>query len=244
MKLDRYSDALACLPLESVVIDDFFSYTDTQLWTKSLTGTAAVAMAAGVGGILQFTTGATANSPAVVALTNATFKMQAGGAIYAEFLAQYTEANTNNAYIAFGISSVVSSSLLTSATGVPVNSFSGALLYKPVGTTQWSCISSNGTTQNITAGSPTTTGATGGSGGNGYRRYRIEWHDVDGSNTEVTYFIDNQPVLDTTAFHRPIKQTITEASAAAMKPVIYFANASTTGETLNLDYAAAMQRRF
>ena len=246
MKLLRYPDWMANMAFQTMVHDEFTEYVDTQRWTKAVNGTGAAAAiaAGGTGVVLQLSSGTVANGSAIVAFTNAAFKYLAGCVWSCEFYAQYAEANTNNAIIGLGMSSVVTSSLLADSTGVPASSFSGALLYKPQGTLNWSAISSVGTTQNITAGNQSTTGTTGGPFNNGYRLFRIEARDVDGTNFEVTYFIDNAPLLDTTSFHRPIKHTIALTSAAAMKPVIFLKGVNgTTAETLNVEAFWAMQRR-
>jgi hypothetical protein len=153
---------------------------------------------------------------------------------------QYTEASTNQAAIAVGLASVTSTSLITSTTGVPDTSMSAALIYKQTGDTYWRCITSNGSTQALNQSvqssqqTPTTN----------YVTLRIEGRDVDGSNTEVTFFLNDEPLIDNST-HRPIKQIVAEASAAAMYAVLALKNVGgANSETLLVDYVYANQRRF
>ncbi len=146
---------------------------------------------------------------------------------------------TNQAAVAFGLSSVVSTSLLTTTTGVPVNSFSGALMYKQSGDTYVRAITSNSTTQTLNASAQSSQPATAAN----YQSWRLEGRDVDGSNMEVTFFLNDAPLLDQT-FHRPIKQTVAIASAAAMNLVLMLKNVGgANSEVLNVDYIYGAQRR-
>jgi hypothetical protein len=224
------------------VFDDFVSYIDAQLWTKTVgAGAAAAILANTPGGILSLTTGGTQNITANIALTNATFKLAKGRNWYAEALLQYTEAATNQAALCFGLSSVTDATLLTSTTGVPVSSFSGNLIYKQTGDTLWRTVASNGSTQTLTTASQSSQPAS----TTDYQALRIEGRDVDGSNYEVTYFLNDQPLLDNNAGqHRPIKHTVAIASISASKLVVMLKNVGgANSETLLVDYVAGFQRR-
>ena len=220
--------------------DDFSYYTDANNnWTKAVGSGGGVAMTAGAGGLLQLTTGGTQNIFASIATTNAVFKFLAGRNWYVEALINYTEVATNQAAVAFGLSSVISTSLLTNSTGVPVNSFSGALLYKQTGDTYLRAITSNGTTQTLTASAQSTQPATAAN----YQLWRMEGRDVDGSNMEVTFFLNESPIMDQT-FHRPIKQTVAISGAATMNLVLMLKNVGgANSEVLNVDYIYGAQRR-
>ncbi len=210
------------------------------MWTKTIGSGAAVAILANTaGGVLQLTTGATQNICANIAFTNANFKLAVGRNFYGECLLQYAEVSTNVAGVAFGFSSVVTSVLLQDTTGTPATSFSGALIYKQSGDTVWRAISSNVTTQTLTTGvqssqpSPTTQ----------YQNLAIEGRDVDGTNYEITFFVNDQPLLDSVS-HRPVKHTVAIASISAMKPVVLLKNpGGASSEILNVDYVFVGQRR-
>lgn len=222
------------------VWDDFGYYTDANnSWTKGGTGNTVGIVAATAGGILSIATDTTANHEAYVASTIANFQLLAGRNWFVEFFVQYTEANTNAAAVAVGLSSVTTG-ILVNTTGAPNSSFTGALIYKPEGVTTWSSVVSNGSTQTITAGQQSSqpTGAV-------YQSLRIEGRDVDGSNFEVTFFVNEVALLDNTAYHRPIKSRVAIASASAMKLLMYVkGTAGTNAETLLVDYAFGVQRRY
>lgn len=222
------------------VWDDFGYYTDANnFWTKGGTGNTVGIVASTAGGILSIATDTTTNHEAYVASTNADFQLLAGRNWFVEFFAQYTEANTNLAAVAVGLSSVTTG-ILANTTGAPNSSFTGALIYKAAGVTTWSSVVSNGSTQTITAGEQSSqpTGAV-------YQSLRIEGRDVDGSNFEVTFFVNEEPLLDNTAYHRPIKSRVAIASASAMKLLMYVKGTNgTNAETLLIDYALGLQRRY
>lgn len=239
MKLNVFPAALR-ERAQFTIVDEFASYTDTQLWTKSVTGGGTVAFAAGSngGGAIAITTGATLNDGGRLTLTNACIKLGKGQPFYAESILQYTETSTNNAMIAFGLSSVVTSSLLTDSTGVPLNNFTGMLIYKQVGDTYWRCVSSNGTTQTLTQSALSSQPAT----TTDFQLLRIEGRDVDGSNFEITYFLNDNPLTDYT-YHRPIKHTVAIASASAMKLIAMAKAGTTASEVLTVDQVIFLQRR-
>lgn len=241
MRLNRESDALQQIKLVTEIADDFLYYTDaTTNWTKAVgSGGGAAITAGGTGGILALTTGGTQNIFGSIASTVALFKFLPYRPMYFEVDLQYAEAATNQCAIAVGFSSVITTSLLTNTTGVPNSSMSAALIYKQTGDTNWRAITSNSTTQTLnqsvqtTQPSPTTL----------YQTLRIECRDVDGTNTEVTFFCNDAPLLDTNT-HRPIKQIVSQTSAAAMYAVLMVKNVGgANSETLNIDYVYCNQGR-
>jgi hypothetical protein len=218
------------------VDEDFHTYVDTQVWTKAGTGS-TIAPSGGAGGIMSLATGSTANNLANITTTNTQLKFLKNQPIYFECYAQYTEAATNQAAVAIGLTSVTST-ILADTTGALVGTFTGAVFYKTTGSTVWSVACSNGTTQTITVTDQTSqpTGAV-------YQRLAIEIHDIDGLNVEIAYFIDGVQVTDNVN-HRPVKHTAAIASAAAMKVNLFVKNlAGTTVETLLVDYVKYCQRR-
>ncbi len=241
MKLNRPSAYMA-EKLQMEIWDDFSEYIDAQRWTKSIGAGASAAITANTAnGVLNLTTGATQNIQALIAGTNANFKLLKGQPIYGECQLQYAETSTNNAGVAFGFSSVVTSVMLQDTTGIPATNFTGLLIYKQAGDTVWRTISSNGTTQTLSTAAqssqPTPTTL--------YQQLQIEARDVDGTNFEVTYFLNDAPLMYTAAPHRPIKDTIAIASASAMKLVVFAKNpGGASSEVISVDYVFGVQRRF
>lgn len=237
MKFNKYSELLGNLAGQHLLIDDFFEYTDTERWTKlAADAGSSVAIAASTdAGILQLITGAVDNNEAEVYATNAVWKGAAGKSWYAEALIQFSEANTNAANVAFGFCSANGANVLLDNGGGVAATYSGALIYKLDGGTVWRCNSSNGTTQTDTISGKT-------AGGSSYQKLGIEARDVDGSNYEVTFFVDDLPLYDST-FRRPIKQSVALSGLLAMRLLAYVKAGSGSSETLNVDYLAALKAR-
>lgn len=225
------------------LMDDFLSYTDTQLFTKLASdGGSSVAITAGAGGLLALTTGGTDNNEAMVATTNAVYSMADGKGLIFECRAQYAEANTSAANVAFGVSSAAAADLLVDNGAGPATSMSGALIFKVDGGTAFKCVSSKSTTQTISTSTLT-------AGSASYQVFRVEIRQVGDTAQDVaeaTFWVDQgngllQLIDSTTA--RPIKHTVTYTSAAAMKACAYVKAGSASSEVLTVDYVAAMQIR-
>lgn len=213
--------------------DDFLWYISPHLWTTTGdTNNTATITANAVGGVLALTTVNTDNDQVMVATTNATFKFQAGANIVYEARVQYAEANTDDANVAIGFSSDFTTDLLLDNGGGPDTNHSGALIYKVDGGTAWLCQTSKGTTQSSTTSTTT-------AGGADYHTFRIEARDVDGSNVEVTFFYDDQPLRDSN--NKAIKHTVAFSSALAMKPGVLVKAGGANVETVSIDYITCWQ---
>lgn len=212
------------------LFDEFHVYTDTQLWTKTLTGAGqTVTNPDGQSGVISLGNGGSAaNSSAIVATTRKNWTFAASRPMYMECQLQYAEAATSGAGIFFGVSSGFGATFLADTTFVPSTNFSGCGIYKQAGDTVWRGITSVGTTQQLTGvtlessqPSPTTT----------FQILRV-MVDVVGTNLEVTYFVGQRetPGADgvypaglqqlresTSGFNKPIKHRVAFASAAAMQ---------------------------
>lgn len=239
MKLMRFAAALA-EKTQFGLFDDFLWYISPHMWTSlAADAGSSVAIGSAVGGTVVLTTGATDNNEAMVASTNAVFKFSAGQPFYAETRLQYSEANTDDANVAFGLSSAAAADFLVDNGAGPATSHSGAVIFKTdtYGPGNlWRAHTSKSTTQTTTDSSST-------AGGSAYVTLGIEGRDVDGSNFEVTFFINGQALTDNTSFHRPIKHTVALSSAAAMKLFVYVKAGGANSEVINVDYLAAYQLR-
>lgn len=236
----------------AAIFDDFWEYTDTQRWTKVLDGTNAGTVAAGTtsqGGQLVLTTSATHTSNvAMTHTTNKGFKFTQDQPIIAECRLQFTEENTNEANVLFGLSSVITGAggLFNVDTGVSSN-FSGALIYKIGGTTNWNTISSVGTTQTITK--VNTLDVYGNASDGNFHTLRIEVQPITSTLAEVRYFIDGLQVRSTvvpTATFGIVDQ-MTYTGAVAMAVVVGICSGATTAtnaEVLNVDYIDVEQVRY
>ena len=240
MKLNQYSEALGRLARQHEYLEDFHWYITPHMWTSLVADAgSAVAVTAGAdAGILAVSTGAVNNNEAAVISTNAVWKIAAGKPIYVECLLQFTEAgaSSNEANVAFGLSSAAAADLLVDDGAGPATSHTGALIYKVDGSTVWKAHSSNSTTQTSTTSLKSSTSSS-------YQKLGIEMRDVDGTNMEVTFFVDDLPLYADDTGRRAIKHNVAIASAAAMKLVAYMKAGSGTEQTLKVDYLAIVKAR-
>lgn len=223
------------------IFDDFYSYTDAQLWTKLAAdvGASVAVDTTERSGRIKLTTGATNNNEVGVATTNKNFLIASGFSQLFEARLQYAEAATNAANVAVGLFSAATSNLLVDDGAGPATNFSGALIYKVDGGTTWHAIYSDGTTQ-----ATKDTGIT--AGGTADVVLRIEMKAVSSTIVEVTFWINDAIALDTNNNppSRAIKFSGTYASAAVMNCGVYLKDGSGTGEVLDVDYLAAYENRF
>lgn len=236
MQLLKPSEILGDLRWQFEVIDDFHWFLSPHLWTTLTADGGTLAIDAdGVGGVVQLVTGATDNDELCLATTNELFLFAADRTIYAEVRIQYTEASTDDANVMFGFMDAMGANALQDNGAGPAASFDGAIIYKVDGGTVWRCRTSNGTTNTDTISITT-------AGGASYVRLGMQAADLDGTNLEVTYFLDGNPLLDNT-FRRPIKHTALLASMTEMDFGVYAKAGGSNAETINVDYVAAIQRR-
>jgi len=238
MNLGRFPTAL--LERSQVTIfDDFTWYVTAHGWATVASDSGTVSAGDAANGILAIvpSDGTVAdNDESYVKYANEVFKVAAGRTIYAEALVQFTEANTNTANVAFGLQNAVgANSIVDDGAGLKVSGDTFAI-YKVDGSTVWKCVSCvNG---NSTVSTSLTT-----AGGTAYQRLSIEIRSVDATSIEITFFVDQLPLLDSLT-HRPIKHTALIASATEMQLFAGQKNGAITAvETLYVDYIAAFQTR-
>lgn len=222
--------------------EDWNEYTSGNKWTTTTAGggQAAVTSSSAFGILNLAPTDSTQDREVYVETTNSLFALTNNKALLAEAYIQYTEANVNNACIAFGFMSAVGAASMQSfANGnAPKTSFTGAIIYKVGGGTQWKTCSSVGSTQNINQSDTT-------AGGAAYVRLKVLLEPVSSTICEVTYYVDGNQLK--TSGGRPgqtlIKDQLTYTGALGMQLFVCCKNGSTTPETLNVDYIAWEQLR-
>lgn len=218
--------------------DDFHWFISPHLWTNLAADGGVTAFAAGdtAGGAIAGATAATDNNEIAVATTKKPFLFADNKPAFFEGQLQYAEANTDDANVCAGFSSVMNSAnmLLDDGAG-PAASFSGAIIYKLDGGTVWRCRSSNGTTytDNVTAVT---------AGGAAAQRLRVEVADYTGTACQITYFVDGVQLRDATT-NLPIVHTVLYAGAAQMQAGVYAKAGGATSEAPAIDYLAAYQAR-
>lgn len=176
---------------------------------------------------------ATDNNEAAVKSTAEVFLLAADAALVGEAKIQYAEHNTNAANVAFGFADAIGTNLITD-NGAAITASTAILIYKKDGETVWRCYAENNGTTNDTASTTT-------AGGSTYQTLMVEVMAVDGTNVEVTYFCDGQPLRDSNS--RPIKHRLAYASATEMQVGVYGKAGAGSVHTVKVDYIYAAQRR-
>ena len=251
MKLLELMPSLA-LRREFGFFQDFLYYSSGGEFTSlaSDAGISAPALASGTaftGGVLtQATASGTANTQLGVTTTNTPFLFLNERPLVFEICLQFTEANTNNAGIFAGFSSILNAdNQLVNTTLLPASSFSGAGIFKCQGSNVWQFVTSVGSTQSITASQHT-------AGGSAYQTLRIEIRQgsAGASGLEAVPLLGAGTPGGATLWtemkdtnNKPIKQYITYTSAANMYAGYQLKNGSTAQETLLVDYLAAYELR-
>ncbi|HVI05016.1 MAG TPA: hypothetical protein VM711_02855 [Sphingomicrobium sp.] len=221
-----------------LLFDDFQEYisgaSNGSGWTSVLKSTGTAAVGDGFGGILTVTSAATLNDDNYVKGSHQIFGFAQNKPFMAECYLQYSEANTNKANVVFGFMSGVAAGAMQDTTGEPKTSFSGAVIYKVPGGTQWKTASSVGTTQTVNQSDTT-------AGGSAYTRLLIQVLPVSSTLAEVTYFVDGVQLK--TSGGRPgqtkIKDQLTYTGSLAFSIFFGIKPGSGTGEVLNVDYCGA-----
>ncbi len=217
--------------------DDFSSYTTAGVWTSIISAGAVASVGDVQGGILSLApTDSTDNLFAGIRTTNSPFLFATGKAIHLEVLLQFTEANTSAANVIFGLMSAPGTTPMQSNGAGPKASFTGAVIYKVDGGTQWKTCCSVGTTQTI-AQSDTT------AGGTTQQRLEIDINPTSSTLAEITYYVDGVQLKVTGG--RPgtslIHDYFTYTGQLQMGFFVGVMNGSTTPETLLVDYLSWAQ---
>lgn len=225
---DNYSKKRLTFSIE----DDFGYHVDADMWTElSADTTATVAAVAAANGVVELFTDATDNNEAALYSTNKLWTFTNLKPMIGEFHIQFSEANTDDANVAVGFSSVFGANLLVDNGAGPATTMSGVMIYKVDGSTVWKVITSLSTTQTITTSTAT-------AGGSAYQNLRIEVHPETSTTAVATFFLDGVPLMDAaqTARNMPITHRFTYTSAAAMNAGVYVKAGGANAETLKWDY--------
>lgn len=207
--------------------EDFFHYiTAENGLTSTISNSGTCAVGAGTGGILVITPSdgtVVDNDESYVGGTNASIALAAGKALWFEARVKFTEANTDDANIITGLSTVYGAdTLLDDGAGPPVN-YDGIVFFKVDGGTVWQAETSSGD------GTQTTIADVGTRVSGSYTRLGFV---ADGTDS-VTFYIDGVAVGTTTA-------TLPDTN---MRPVFGSKNGLTNNEILYVDWFRIAQLR-
>ena len=219
------------------IFSDFIDDQSDIVAVDTITDTGTVTIGDAVGGIVALvpSDGTVAdNDEAYLATPNEVFKFAAGKPIWCEAYVQFTEANTDDANIAFGMANAVAANLLVDNGAGFRTSGSIIAFLKVDGETVWRVVSRCNATLNNTLTTIT-------AGGAAYQRLQIECVDRDPTYFKVMFKIDDQYARGTDG--RVIEHILPFASATEMQLFLGVKNGDTNLETLNCDWWSASQTR-
>lgn len=211
-------------PDDAFVLIDDFSKLDTVQWSSvDDGGTGTNALAASVNGVLNVVTASSDNDYHLMTTPAANFAFDAGFRTYAKAKLSLTEANTDDANIIFGFSSVTTSGNLQANGAGPAAEYDGAVFFKVDGGTVWQAEYSDATTQTTDTDCGAFTSAA---------NYILEIL-YDGVST-VYFYINGSPVHSA---------TVVPANLDNLYLVFGVKAGGANAETLAVDYIFAAQER-
>ena len=214
---------------------DYFVTGDVYSSLVADVGTSLAASDA-VGGVAVLTTGATDNNEVYVFGTKETLLIAANKPIVVETYLKFTEANTDDANVAFGFMSAVGANSIVDDGAGPKTNYSGACFFKKDGGTNWWVQASDGTTQTtveLTAANSLTKAAQT-SGGGTYQRLRIECLPVSSTKARFSFWIDGVHVYSIET---------TYASATEAMDFVGVKAGGANSEVVYVDWLGCAQRR-
>lgn len=232
--------------LYSGFFDDFDHFVTADRWTSVLTDSGTAVVQDEAGGVINLTAsdGTVAdNDEAYIHTTSEIFEILSGRPILLEARIKFTEQNTDDANILFGLIDGVGANTLQDNGAGPKASYSGACFFKADGDTVWSVENSDSTTQKTTQldgdhapviGSNFAADAQT-AGGGVWETLRIEIRPTDVGKANVMFWKDGAPVAKHT------DQDYSNATQAAV--VLGVKNGGGNNEVLSVDYVSAWQKR-
>jgi hypothetical protein len=181
------------------------------------------------------------NDEAYLFSTTELFKFADDKGLVAECRLKWTEANTDDANILFGLMDAWAADHLQDDGAGPPSSYDGAVIYKVDGATVWTVETSNATTQTTTTTDRTSTQTT-------FQTLRIVAKMISSADCEVTFWCDSAGGVNFTQLRdtsgNPIKHTIAVSGLAEMAVGVGVKNGvGSDAETLSVDYIGCEQLR-
>lgn len=212
------------IPDDAMIICDDFLKLDTAMWASvDDSGTGTNALAASINGVMNVVTSADDNDYHLMTTNKAIFAFDTGFITYAKAKLSLTEANTDDANIIFGFSSITTNGILANDGAGPAASYDGAVFFKVDGTMKWMAEYSDAGTQTTDADCGTFASAT---------SYILEIY-FDGATT-VYFYINGVQVHSATVVPANLDNLYLVFGAKA---------GGANAETLAVDYIYALQER-
>lgn len=236
------------------LFDDFVAYLDTFTFTKTVSGSgAAVSINSSTAASQLIITGGTTNTgQAMFATTNKFWQWSANHPLHLICKINVAEANTNNLGVFVGYSDTFASGLIGTGNPATFNSSTTSCgFFLAPGSTTWSVVLA-------VAGAPTVTATLESAVPTG-DQYLLVQSDIVGTNVEATYMVGTaettggadsvfpvgwqQARESASGFNKPIKLRAAFSGAAAMSGGVYLRQASTTAETIKVDFIGLLNLR-
>jgi hypothetical protein len=235
MKINRFTRPLWDVDTP-YYFNDFGNFATGTDGVTSLAADAGASVAAGAtrNGVVVLTTGGTDNNEAAVYETNAHYLLLDAKPIYARLLAQYAEANTDDANVFIGLASAPGANLMVDDGAGPRASGTLLGIYKVDGGTVWWAVTRNGS-------AVTTTQSTTTAGGSAYSLFEVIASDWDGVEMEVSFKVDGQYLKDANGVN--IRHRVAISGATIASSVAYVKAGGANSEVLNVDSLYAHQAR-
>jgi len=220
--------------------DDFNFFTTVHNgWTTVASDSGTIVGSDAAGGIIQLnpSDGTIAdNDETYLKRTQETFLMAANKPIEAAAYLKFTEGNTDDANIWFGLKDALAANSIVDNGGM-ATSFSGFGFYKKDGETQWRIIASLSTTQtDVLLSATNSADKTGHTAGGSYQKLEVVFLPKTSTQADIEYLIDGVLVYKITDF--------VFTSATEMQAGFGIKNgADTTVEALLVDWVYAYQKR-
>lgn len=221
------------------VFDDFEEYTSGDRFTTVVSDSGTIAVGDAAYGILTLTPsdGTVAdNDEAYLKGKQENFLIANDKPIYFGIRAKFTEANTDDANVAFGMMDAVAADSIVDNGAGPKTSYSGFCFFKVDGGTVWKFQTSIGATQVTTILSDVAN-----AGDGVYRVFEVEVRPRDATRAEFIPKINGKQCLDTN--YQPVKHEMTYTGATEMQLFAGVKNGFTNLETLLVDWIAGRQLR-
>lgn len=223
--------------------DEGFDHLVTgDRWTTIVADGGTIAVGDGVGGKAVMTTQAADNDELYLHTTNEIFLFAADKAIVVEGELSYTESNTDDANVMFGLMDGVAANALVDNGAGPKASYSGAVFYKVDGGVVWNTESSLGgsqvTTDLTAANKNNLSGVVQTPGGGIVQTLRIEVQPLTSTLADVNFFIG---VLNTGSLVHVANHQLTYTSATEMQLVYGVKAGSASSEVVTVERAHAWQ---
>ena len=219
-------------------INDMDDVTSGGRYTTLVAAGASIVTSNTPGAAATLATGATINTPALVALTNLPFLMTKDLPAFFEARLKYTEAATNKADLFVGFSSLFPADTLSTQGLGPNSSFSGAGFYKLDGQLNWGVMVSNAGVQTLV---PLTSlvainKLAAATGVGAYQVLKIEITNVTATAADVLFYIDTVLVYAIKGW--------TWTGSVAMSAGVEIKDGSAVSESCVLDYFVGAMARF